>query len=444
MKTLHRQVLLLSTAMLAACGGPAVSIATHSATSGPRAGDAGNAAVHPAHLWLQNGQSPDGSVTLLDATTGKTLASYPNGVASRDWSRMYVVTAQASQNLLKVVDPATGRDITVTTTDPGFALPTSGGGQRPAGLSPSGGHLVLAGASPSTPSPSTTSRFLVYDSNHLDRAPQRIALGGSFLFDGINDDGRNLYLLEDLSTPTTGGAYHVRRYDLIAGALDPTIIVDKRTGEKSISGTAIDSVNSRDGAWQFTVYGFGQMSPSPFVHALNLNDAIAFCIDLPSAPRDQVLDLLWGVAASHDGRFVYAVNSAHGSVVEMAADSPYQTRQATFPVPTPTSAAAWTPWTPVTVQAKRQVDGAAAISFDDHTLYSIGDAGVFVVDAARLRLTGSLLSKQALSSLILSGDGQRLYATSVDGAVLQVDVSTGRWASVTAGGAAVSVLRAQP
>lgn len=439
MKRLRRHLLLLSTAALAACGGPAVSVATHSTTAGPGAGDSDNTAVHRAHLWVSDGQPPNSSVMLLDTITGKALASYPYGVAARDWSRMYAVTAEGSRTTIRVIDPTSGRAIAAATTETGFTLPSSGPGQRPAGLSPNGRHLVLATALAGAPNPAAISHFLVYDTENLDHAPLRVSLTGWFTFDGINDDGRNLYLLEGLNPLTTGG-YHVRRYDLAGGALDPTIIVDKRTGEQSISGAAIDSVSSPDGAWQFTVYVLGQSSP--FVHALNLNDRFAFCIDLPSSAHDQILDLLWGVVASHDGRSVYAVNGAHGSVVEMATDNPYQTRQATFPVPTPTSAAAWTPWAPVTVEAKRLVEGAAVITPDDHTLYSIGDTGVFVIDSASLKLVRSLLPSQPLSSLRISGDGQWLYATSVGGAVLQVDARTGRWARIATVGAPVSVLRA--
>jgi len=44
------------------------------------------------------------------------------------------------------------------------------------------------------------------------------------------------FLLEDLGASTSGGGYHVRRYDLVAQTLDPQVIADKRTGERTMSG----------------------------------------------------------------------------------------------------------------------------------------------------------------------------------------------------------------
>ncbi|MGH7721808.1 MAG: YncE family protein [Candidatus Dormibacteria bacterium] len=438
MKKLRRHLLLLLTAALVACGGPAVSIAAHRSTPTP---GAATAAIAPAHLLVRQGQPPARSIQLLDTGSGRVRASYPDGVATGDWSRLFVVTAAGSHNRLEEIDLSTGHTISTTATEPGFALPRTGPAGKPAGLSPNGSHLVLAGVA-TAQDPPATNRFLVYDTGHLDRGAVHVTLSGSFLFDGINNDGTGLYLLEDLSSPTRGGEYHVRRYDLTAGALDPASIVDKSSGEQSITGSAIDSVTSRDGAWQYTVYAFG--GKPPFVHALNLDHATAFCVDLPAAPLDEGLDLLWSVVASHSGRFIYAVNAGNGAVVEMAADSPWQVRQALLPVPTPTSAAAWIPWAPLTVEAKRLVEGAAVISPDDRTLYSIGDTAIYRVDTARLQLEGSLLAGQALNSLAISPDGRRLYATSVDSPtpLLQVDVQSGRWASIGGPRGPVSVLRA--
>ena len=192
----------------------------------------------------------------------------------------------------------------------------------------------------------------------------------------------------------------MRRYDLVAQTLDPQVIADKRTGERTMSGDPTDSVTSHDGAWQFTVYAFG--ATSPFVHVLNLNDSTSFCVDLPAAPRDGALDLLWGLAASPDGRFVYAANAANVAVVEMPVDAAYQIRSGSLAVPTPASAAAWTLWGPITAEAKRIAYGAGAISPDDRTLYSLGELGVSVIDTATLSVRRSLAATEPVISLTLS------------------------------------------
>jgi DNA-binding beta-propeller fold protein YncE len=165
---------------------------------------------------------------------------------------------------------------------------------------------------------------------------------------------------------------------------------------------------------------------------LNLNDATSFCIDLPKAPRDQALDLLWGLAATHDGRFVYAVNAANGALVEMPVDAAYHTRNGSLAVPTPAAAALWTPWGSITAEAKRIAYGAAAISPDDRTLYSLSELGISVIDTATLSARRSLVPTTPVISLTLSPDGRRLYAATADTTtpLLQIDTQDGRWTSI--------------
>lgn len=431
MKSLRRHTLLLVTAFLvAACGVPAVAIATRPSTQNDVSG---TGRIEPVRLWVQQGSDSGlGSIVILDTTRGQPTTTLPTGVISRDWTRLYTVGQTVAGPALTAIDMATGTRLVTTTVQPGFALPALGPSQRPIGLSPDGHFLVLVGGLAAGDAVATKSSFLVYDTAALKHAPLRVDLAGSFSFDGISDDGHNLFLLQDVGQQTTDAGYHVRRYDLVSRTLDPQVIADKRTGERTMSGTPTDRVTSQDGAWQFTVYAFG--ATSPFVHVLNLNDATSFCIDLPKAPRDQTLDLLWGLAASHDGRFVYAVNAANGAVVEMPVDAAFQTRSGTLPVPTPASAAAaaWTPWTPITAEAKRVVYGAAALSPDDRTLYSIGNLGVTAIDTATLTVRRSLLSTMPLISLTLSPDGRWLYAATADttGPLLQIDTQNGSWTSI--------------
>lgn len=444
MKNIRRQALLVSIGALAACGGPAVSIATSSHAPQP-GGLRATAAVQPAHLLLQQGETSLSQVAMLDVKTGKRADPLPDGAVSADWSRMYAVTGAGTTTVLRSFDPRTGTAIASTPTQPGFTLPALGLAKRPKGLSPSGRRLVLSGQPTSTDRALTTSRFLVYDLSSLTQPPQQVSLAGDFAYDGISNDGRNLYLLENLNVATEGGAYHVRRFDLPSNRLDPAVLVDKRTGEKQLTGDATDSATSRDGAWQYTVYAFG--ASSPFIHALNLDDASSYCIDLPKAPLDQAMDLLWGLAASHDGRFVYALNAGNGAVVKMPPSTPWEAQLGSFTVPAPISTEAWSPMTVVTVDAKRIAYGAASISLDDRTLYGLGDLGIFAVDTSTLVLTGhKLLPTQPLTSLVLSADGRTLYATSLDSVtpLLQVSTSDGTWAAISSAGRPLSVLLATP
>jgi DNA-binding beta-propeller fold protein YncE len=435
----RRHLLLIVTAALAACGGPALSIA-HSPSPSQR-GVGGGASVVAGHLWIAQGDPAQPSLALVDAQRGAVVTSYPGGVAANDWSRVYVVAMAGGHNLIKVLDGRTGQSLSVTPAEPGFALPEFGPAQRPSGVSPNGRYLVLQQIQ-EHPDPQESNTFLVYDTEQLGAAPQAVKLTGQFLYDGINEDASSLYLLED-SAAQPGVAYRVRRYDLHAHRLDPRVIVDKRSGEESISGDAIDRVTTVDGSWQFTVYALGD--GAPMVHALNLADATAFCIDLPRA-QDQSLDLLWGIAAARDGRSVYAVNMATGSVAAMPASRPWETRRATLPVPSPTTTEAWTPWAPVTVEAKRIAYGAAVVSRDGGTLYSLGDLGIFVIDTSSLRLRETLATTQPLTSLTLGADGRHLYATSEDRdtPLLQVNAGDGRWAAISGMHGTLAALHALP
>jgi hypothetical protein len=438
MRRLRRHALLLSTAGLVACGGPAIGVAT---SPGPIRG-AGSGAVQPARLWVQQGsESALGTIAVLNTAGRSPATTLPAGVFDHAWNRLYSLGRSPAGMRLTVLDPTTGRTVDSTTVPTGFDPPAFGPSQRLTGLSPTGAFLVLATGTHAAGAQQAKSSFLVYDTAAITQAPRRADLTGSFQFDGISNDGHNLFLLEDLALPTVGGGYHVRRYDLVGGTLDRQVIADKRTGERTMSGSPTDQVTSRDGAWQFTVYAFG--ASSPFVHVLDLDDSVSFCIDLPKAPTDQALDLLWGLAASHDGRFVYAVNAANGAVVEMPVDAAFQTRSGSLPVPS-AAPAAWAPWAPLSVSAKRITYGAAAISLDDRTLYSLGDRGVAVIDVANFRLRGTLLDTTPLISLTLSPDGVHLYAAPADTGrpLLQIDTRNGSWTSIVGTVQPLAVLHA--
>jgi hypothetical protein len=389
----------------------------------------------------QGSESALGTIAVLNTTAHSPATTLPAGVFDHAWDRLYSVGRSPAGMRLSAIDPTTGRTVHSTTVPSGFGLPTFGPSQRPTGLSPNGAFLVLARSVQTADIHLARSSFLVYDTAAITQAPPRVELAGSFQFDGLSNDGHNLFLLEDLGLPTAGGGYHVRRYDMVAGTLDPQVIADKRTGERTMSGSPTDQVTSHDGAWQFTVYAFG--ASSPFVHVLDLNDSVSFCIDLPNAPTNQVLGLLWGLAASHDGRFVYAVNAANGAVVEMPVDAAFQTRSGSLPVPS-AAPAAWAPWAPLSVSAKRITYGAAAIALDDRTLYSLGDTGVADIDVATFHLRGILLDTTPLISLTLSLDGEHLYAAPADTGrpLLQIDTRNGSWTSIVGAIQPLAVLHA--
>jgi hypothetical protein len=442
MRSPARHGLLLATAMLAACGGAAAPILNQARQHTP-ARSSGNVTTAPAHLLVEAGTPPGNGIVMLDTKARRTTLSLPSGALAPSGSRLYAVTHAASgASVLEAIDTRDGAVVASVGVPAAFSLPVLGPEGRPVGLSPNAERLVLTDEDPGSDTPRAVSHFLVYETTALAQKPEQVVLSGDFAFDGISNDGRSLYLLADLGVSAGGDRdYDVRRYDVASARLDPQVIVDKRTGEGSMTGVAIDRVTSRDGAWQYTVYGFGPNGP--FVHALNLDSGIAACIDVPGVTGEPELDLLWAVVASHDGSHVYAVNAAAGAVLEMASGDPWEQRKAQLSTVPAAQAAMVMPWDTTTAEAKRIAFGAAAISPDDGTLYALGIERISVIDTAGLRVRGGLGPQRALSSLALSANGRDLYAVTFDapGALLQIDTAHGAWTTIAGVDAPLGVLR---
>src|SRR5262249_45534670 len=139
--------------------------------------------------------------------------------------------------------------------------------------------------------------------------PKRIDLDGDFSYDALANDGSSLYLTE-YSPPGQGSQQRIRRFDLASMTLDPQVVVNK--GEppgSAVGGMRLAAIPSRDGTWLYSLY-VGESS-GPFIHALNLADRIAVCIDLPKTNKEDLEHgLLWSMAVTPDGSTAYAVNGA--------------------------------------------------------------------------------------------------------------------------------------
>lgn len=142
------------------------------------------------------------------------------------------------------------------------------------GLSRDGRTLILA--QPVYGPLRKTTLFRIVDTKTLVSAT--IRLKGSFSFDALSPDGRLLYLVEHVSAdnPTE---YRVRAYNLRTGHLLARIVAEKGSWETQMAGVPASRLTARDATWAFTLYG-GAGSHT-FVHALDLRDAVAVCIDLP-------------------------------------------------------------------------------------------------------------------------------------------------------------------
>lgn len=172
----------------------------------------------------------------------------------------------------EVADGAMLRSRTVAGT---FVLPAVTISAEAGGLSADRGTLVLV--HPRLRVAEGPTHMLILDARNL-RVRQRLALKGAFTFDAMSPDGSTMYLIQYLS-PRDQTRYAVRAYDVEAGRLDPTPIVDPDEHAGEMRGYPLHRVTSPDGRWAYTLYD-GGADGEPFVHALDTVEGRAVCVDL--------------------------------------------------------------------------------------------------------------------------------------------------------------------
>jgi YVTN family beta-propeller protein len=363
-----------------------------------------------------------GQIAVVDAAAGRLVRSLPLGLPTPDWSAVYSTSQSGGKTTIQATNPATGQRIRETTVEGPVDL---------AGMSPNGRWLGLQ-ALVSEAERKTfdrdghwKSQFLIL-AGDLKAPPDKITLDGNFWLDALADDGAALYLIENLP-PVDPTHYQVRLYDLGKKVLQPGAIADK-SGSEVMSGTRWSSLPSPDGTWLYSLY-LNQAS-GPFIHALNLADRFAFCIDLPATGKgDFEKQLLWSMAMTPDGRTIHAANGALGLIAEVNLGQLRVARTATLPVGTHAQqglldglARELFP----TAEAKRLLQGGAALSPDGGDLFVIAEKGLLAIETAGLTLRRSFLPDWTLDSVAVSPDGSRVYVVSAErGLVLALDPASG-------------------
>ncbi len=421
-----RAVGLLAVALaLSSCAGPA-------APSPAQPTAPAQLSTHD-HLYVREGYgSPAENLVVIDAATGAREQELPLGVPSPDWSTLYTAEHGKGSTTVRAIEVKTGRTVRQTQIGGEYDLTYVDIDGKPGGLSPDGHWLVLSPAFTNAPA-SQPNRFAVLDTAS-SQPPRLVTLDNNFWFDAISNDGSALYLVERLSTANPA-SYQVRLYDLVQGKLLPDAIADK-TDTEVMSGYRLSSIASLDGKWLYSLYG--RNSEGPFIHALNLTDRFAVCIDLPSQWRGEgEKELQWSLAMTADGKTLYAVNAALGFVAQVDTAQLSVQRTATLPAPSavaPNLLARLAQWLAPTAEAKRILIGGAALSPDGRTLFALGETGLLVVNTSDLALRGRYLKDWALDSLALSPDGTRLYVVSAEHAkIVQLDPATGMSVAEIAG-----------
>ena len=202
----------------------------------------------------------------------------------------------------------------------------------------------------------------------------------------------------------------------------PQPVVDKRESNEPMNGIRGDSAADANGNYVYTVY---IREGGPFIHALPLDEPIAWCVDLPStSTRDIERQFHWALALSHDGRTLYAANEALGKVAVMTAGEP--------PVIVRTGPLALNRSLPLggglvtDADAKGQRIGGSALSADGRTLYTFANFGVVAIDTATLKVRARYLDPWQPDTMRMSADGKWLYvAESSESKLWQIDAATG-------------------
>lgn len=418
-------VLLLAVAAPAlACGsgsshpaaGPATSPAAPSLVSSPAA-----APVAAQRLLVRVMGGSAGRIELLNAASGAVERELPDGVLSPDGTTLYTVDAPGAgtQSVLRAVATDSGAALHEQALAGAYRLPVVESDGTPGGLSPNGRWLALEAAEPGGYG-AAQSDLAVLDTSFA-APPRLVHLAGSFVFDALSDDGGSLFLIERTHPAQTGSLdYRVRRYDLAAGALDPTVVVEKG-GPEEMRGLRLTAVAAPGGDALYSLYTNGP--DGAFVHALSLSGRFAVCIDLPNPPAptpaagseaQEDLRLAWSLALTPDGRTLYAANSASGQVVTMDLNQYVVRRSAMLSLapshPSGPLAKVMHWLAPAPAEAKQIMHGGAALSADGETLYLARADGVLAVATGTLQPRGHLLDGQPIAGLSRDPGGARLYA----------------------------------
>jgi DNA-binding beta-propeller fold protein YncE len=387
------------------------------------------------YIDAQVGNSP---IHVIDAGTGRAERTLPVGTPSPDWSRLYAVSYDAGRTTLRAVDTRTADVIHQVSFDGGFALPAASSTGATGGLSPNGQWLVLQ----SQVEKNQTS-FMLVNTSFWQR-PRRVSLSGTFSFDAISNNGQRLFLIESLAA-TQPGHYRVRLYDVGAGALNPTVIIDKRELQSgSMTGTRLSGVFAPDGGWQYSLYV--NENKGAFIHALNLDSTFAWCIDLPEPQGDQYLQTMWSLAIKPDGSALYAVNPSLARVarIDIGPDGPAPEVSQVSMLKL-VSAAPATPGFFTDALAKEIQMGSAALSRDGRTLFATTFDGTVVIDLRSPTSQRRILDGANIESVVMSQDGAWFFASSWDGpSILRISPITGAALKILQTDTAWMLVRAEP
>jgi outer membrane protein assembly factor BamB len=426
MKMRPRRIIGLAFAfLLAACSAQVAAprptetpVATTSPTGTPRPTNATNDVVYLRSV----GSGGVTNILAIDARTGATLRTLPDGSPSFDHSTL-IATEEANgatQTVLRRLEIASGRELGSFTLDGTYHAVWTDGGQT--GLSRDGHHLVLSIYPYQQNGDWVTGFRVVEPASGAIQATLDLKGQSTYGFVAMSPDGRSVYLNQ-----FGEGVTSLRVFDVPSSTLLPAAVI---AGVRNPGGFRPAPVFSRDGRWMFSLDAGSpgnctswdgpkctpKVDEQPYVFALDLAARRMQTVPLPMAQKSTDFEkyLLWSIAVAPDGATAYAINPALGLIDEVDATQMKLRRTSSITVsrvdqdPLPTLGSFFFP----VANAKRYITGGALISPNGDRIYAAGNKGVAVVNTADLSSRAAWQADGEFDALALTTDGERLYAVS--------------------------------
>ena len=323
-------------------------------------------------------RTPMGTLQAFELERGTRRFSLPRGSLSAD-GRTFVATARtkADRTTVARLDARTGR--------PQRAWSLRGRWEV-GGVTADGATFALA---------RHTRRATI-----LRVGSKRQVLRGWRDIEALSPDGRRLYIVHWGRT-----SYVLEQLDLASGRLGPTRLADP---DEKMIGLPSTAVGTRDGKWLFTLYWKGEGEEN-FIHALDLENGIAHCIDLP-LDGDYFPLATSALALSPDERTLYMASPYLGRVTTVDVDRLEVMRVVRFPG-LPASSLNMT------------VGPSAAVTPNGRMLAFSGGRSVWRYDTAYGIVKRPARLDSAVAGVGFRPDGRKLLALPRNGAPVFLDAA---------------------
>jgi hypothetical protein len=369
----------------------------------------------------------------VGTTNSAARLTLPAGLTDLKHQRLYIATPLSIGNgsvhtTISVIDTSSGA--TVRTLNIPGSYSTANRGYADSMLSGDGRWLALRAQN--TPVGATSIALIDTQAGKLVKS---FHLNGDFTLDAISPRGTMLYLLEYYQAGTSH--YNVRAYDLNANQLLQGIIVDKNDLGDKMQGAALTRQMSDDGDMAYTLY-INPVTNKAFIHILWLADtvnnsipfpAIARCLDLPVGNSPALLHY-YTLTLSQDGKTLYAVNAALGTIATVNLDLGLNTYQLWLIGNAKVDHFNANNSIVTAADEGRELHNGAALSRDQSLLYVVGLHGIWVIKTDTLQMQSEYLKQQDFTGLAMSGDGHTLYGVNPATGITLLDSNSGEMRTV--------------